>query len=156
MLIFIILIIDLAAQGPPLVSVFTIKSLKLDSHGDKESNRHVILNQITISVLIIPMQFIGGFFSEMKNLGRKKVILICFLISSLFFGACCLFYHNFSLLLGIGLSFLEAPATLSIVYANEVYNTALRDMALGFLSYFKSIGGFISQIIYIEIRKCIS
>lgn len=152
-LIFIILIIDLASQGPPLVSVFTIKSLKLDSHGDKESNRHVILNQITISVLIIPMQFIGGFFSEMKNLGRKKVIFICFLISSLFFGACCLFYNSFSLLLGIGLAFLEAPATLSIVYANEVYNTALRDMALGFLSYFKSIGGFLSQIIYIEIRK---
>jgi MFS transporter, putative metabolite transport protein len=152
-LIFIILIIDLASQGPPLVSVFTIKSLKLDTHGEKETNRHVILNQITLSALIIPMQFVGGFLSELKNLGRKRVIFICFLISSLFFGACCVFYHHFSLLLGTGLAFLEAPATLTIIYANEVYNTNVRDMALGFLSCFKSLGGFTSQIIYIEIRK---
>jgi SP family sugar:H+ symporter-like MFS transporter len=148
-----IAIIALGINGPILVSVFTVKSLGENVNNNAKSNYEVIINQIIIMAFMIPMQSIGGIFSEWKFLGRKLVMCIFLLVSCVFFGLSCIFYKNFSLFLGIALSFLKGPSTLTIVYAGEVYNTIVRDKAVGFMSFFRSIGGLLSQIIYLELRK---
>jgi MFS transporter, SP family, arabinose:H+ symporter len=143
-------IIGMAYKGPILFSTFTIKKLREE---ELETNKTVIMHQITLMTLIFCIQIVGGILSEVSIIGRRLIICFGFIMGSIFIGLCCIFHKFFSIFLGLSLSFLTIPFTVSVIYASEIYMTSLRDKAIGFLCLFRYLGGFLAQLFYLIIKK---
>jgi MFS transporter, SP family, arabinose:H+ symporter len=143
-------IIGMAYKGPILFSTFTIQKLKED---DYDTNKTVIMHQVTLMSLIFCTQIVGGILSEVGIIGRRLIICFGFIMGFIFIGICCIFHKFFSIFLGLSLSFITIPLTVSVIYASEIYMTSLRDKAVGFLCLFRYLGGFLAQLFYLIINK---
>lgn len=149
-LMAIFTIIGMAYKGPILFSTFTIQKLKED---DLETNKNVIIHQVTLMALIFCTQIAGGILSEVNNIGRKLIICFGFIMGFIFIAICCIVHKYFSIFLGLSLSFITIPLTVSVIYASELYRTSMRDQAVGFLSLFRYFGGFLAQLLYLIINQ---
>jgi AAHS family benzoate transporter-like MFS transporter len=145
--IFIWLISSVLQFGPQLISTLTMKQIGIDE--ENLSYREIIFKQIVIVLLMTPANIIGGYVSELPAFGRKRTIMISFLIAVVFIILMIVDNHNYHYYFGVYLLFVDLSYDVNTTYSCELYPTRVRDKALGFLFFCNRIGGFISQILFI-------
>jgi sugar phosphate permease len=149
-LCLIFTVCGMAFKGPILFSTFTIKKLGGEN---LETKKNVILHQFTIMSIILPMQALGGLLAEIKFFGRRLIMVFGFIMCFMLLALCTLYYNNFSIFLGLSLAVITIPFTISAIYASEIYNTIIRDQAVGFLCLFRFLGGLLAQLFYLYINR---
>jgi sugar phosphate permease len=149
-LCLIFTIIGMAYNGPILFSTFTINKL---GEEEDDTETKVIMHQITMMALILPMQPIGGLLSEFPLLGRKLIMVIGLTMCLMFILLCCIFPSKFSYFLGLSLSFIYIPFTISAIYAAEIFNTRIRDQAVGLLCLFRYLGALLAHLCFFFINR---
>jgi AAHS family benzoate transporter-like MFS transporter len=143
LLIIIWMFNSILLYGPGLVSSLTMAGLGL-------KDDDLIVNQIIIAILAWPSDFIGGLASEIPFLGRNKTCSLSLLMAIVFNILLMINWTNFQIHFGIFIFFINITVDVSKTYAAEVYPTNVRDVSMGFLYCWKRIGGFISQIVFLE------
>lgn len=134
--------------GPMLIYNLTLKSIGVVH---KRSNIAIIKSQIVISIIYSFGNFIGGFLSEIPQIGRNRTNLIGLLFALFFMLLCIAFPTAFSVFFGFMLIGITMSFNINTTYTCEVYPTVVRDLSLGFLFSATRAGGFLSQIIYINV-----
>jgi AAHS family benzoate transporter-like MFS transporter len=145
LLSFIWFLNSVVTYGPFLVYTLTMKALGQKS---VSSNREIILHQITVTLINVPANILGGIFSELSFLGRKRATYLNFFIALIFGIFLFVFPKHFHVFFGLIEAFVGIAFNISTTYSCEVYPTKIRDQALGYLFFCTRIGGFTSQILY--------
>jgi len=139
------------------VSTLTLEFLSKDQHnsvGPYKSNNHEVLeNEVLVIFFILVSCFLPGFLTEMKYFGRKFSMLVNYFLSFIFMALVIIFPSNFSAFFGLSLFFSSITSIINHTYCLEIYNTKIRDVALGYLFAFRRIGGFLAQIVFIYLDK---
>jgi AAHS family 4-hydroxybenzoate transporter-like MFS transporter len=146
LLIILWVINSLLGYGPALIIPLTMKELGIQSE-------ELIVNQIMIGLIYSPSNLIGGFVSEVPFLGRNKTTILAFTFMVLTNFILINDPTNYQIYIGIYLFFSNIAFNVNSTYSCEVYPTRIRDITIGFLFFCTRIGGFISQIIFIEFNK---
>jgi MFS family permease len=134
---------SLLMYGPNLISPLTMKKLGFPSE-------ELIVNQIIIALISSPCNVIGGFISEIPFLGRNKTCIISLIIMVLCNVMLIVNSVNYEFYIGIYFFLINIAFNVNNTYSCEVYPTKVRDLAIGFLFFCTRVGGFMSQIIFIE------
>jgi MFS family permease len=146
LLIMLWVINSILAYGPNLIISLTMKELGI--HSDD-----LIINQIIICLICSPSNVIGGFVSEISFLGRNKTTVFSFAIMIVFNIILLIDHSNFQFYIGTIFFLLSIAFNVNNTYSCEVYPTKVRDLAIGFLFFCTRVGGFLSQILFIEFFK---
>jgi MFS family permease len=132
--------------GTALITSLTLKYLGVV---ETQQNKKIIINQIYINMISSVGNVLGGFLSEVEQLGRNKTTIITFFISSVFLSIIPIFNQHYTLLFSIAQFFWSIAISVNTTYSCEVYPTSLRDQAMGFLFFMTRLGGFFSQYLYL-------
>jgi MFS family permease len=135
--------------GPGVVTTLTLKSLGVVK---QHSNYTIILEMIKINLFCFPGCILSGLLCEVKFLGRKKSLILVFLLSLISLILLIIFPNFYSLFFGLTQAFVDMGFNITSVYSCEVYPTKIRDTALGFLFFSTHLGGTLSQFFYLFIN----
>jgi AAHS family 4-hydroxybenzoate transporter-like MFS transporter len=145
-LIFIWFTNSLMLYGPALINPLTMKTLGIKSE-------HIIINQIIIKVVSLPGNTLGGLTSEIPLMGRNKTTILSNLLMIVFTIILIIDYSNFEFYSGLFFLVVAISFNVRITYSCEIYPTKVRDSAMGFLYTCTRIGGFLSQIVFINFNE---
>jgi MFS family permease len=146
LLILIWMINSLLLYGPNLIAPLTMKEL-----GDPAEE--VVINQIIIVLISSPCDIVGGIMSEIPFLGRSKTCMISLVLMVVANLLMIFDSHNFEFYIGVYFFLINIAFNINNTFSCEVYPTKVRDLAIGFLFFCTRIGGFVSQIIFMEFNE---
>ena len=151
--IFIEVILSFLFYGVLLISTLTMQAInkKKEVVGEVNpgNNRQIIIDQIIVAFASSPGNFIGGMLCEIKQIGRRKTMMIGFAIAAVSSFLIILFIQNFTILYCIYLSFVNMSFNVTLTYIVEIYPSRLKNTSSGFLFSCLRVSGFLSQYIYL-------
>jgi MFS family permease len=147
---FIWVINSLVLYGPNLITSLTLKSLGQETNS---TNHQIIINQIIINVIGLPSSVLGGLICEIEFLGRKKSILTTSSLAILCLGVTILFPKTYTVSFGLFLALVSVTFDINSSYSCEVYQTKIRDRAVGFMFFSTRVGGVITQFLYLYLNS---
>lgn len=123
---------------------------KVPIYDDSGSNgSSVLVHNINIILMTVFSAPLGGILAEVKSLGRRYTIFICYVFSLL--GNIWLIlapaYFEISQILILALG--GTGYNVFIIYFSELYPTKIRDYASGLFFFINRFGGFLSQFIFL-------
>jgi MFS family permease len=129
-----------------------IQNLALNKINNKQSQHDIsVLTQSIIVILFgIPSNILFGLVCEMKILGRKYTMAIGFFILALCTLPLLITFQNAFVFLAFGQFFINVTNIVD-VYVSEMYQTKIRDFAMGWVSSFGFMGSCISQYLFISL-----
>lgn len=134
--------------GPLLITSITIIAINKTSNNSQPIS-DIILGNINIAFALIISNPIGGALSELKFLGRKHTILICY-IPCLIANILIIIYPSiYEACQTIILLFGNISYNLFIIYFTELYPSKLRDSAVSYFFSLNRFGGCISQLVFL-------
>ena len=113
-----------------------------------DTNKKIVISQLMINCIccigIIPFSFIA----EINKLGRKGLMIICFIGTCLF--SCFSIFNNllYNVMIGCCLSFSLTSFAVTFAFIIEFYCMRLRDLALGFLIMLFMFFCILSNVIF--------
>jgi AAHS family benzoate transporter-like MFS transporter len=150
LLTFIWVLYAVVFYGPYLISSLTMHHLNQESITG--TNRDIILKQITIGLLSLPSNALGGYISEIRFFGRNKTTNIFMLFSMVFNILIVANSANYEIYLGLYMALNAISMNVNNTYSCEIYPTRIRDIAIGFLFFVSKVGGGLSQFLYIYLH----
>ena len=132
--------------------IFTLNDEKLKA-GEKNADYMVSKDLAILTIIEIPFPLITGLLCEIPSFGRKKTMIIGNMLSLLFIVICIFNTHLIYIWFGLTVACLNLTIIASHCYGAEVYNTLIRNKALGILLGSSRIGAFVSQFIFVELNK---
>ena len=116
-----------------------------------QMNSEIVASSTLTSIAVLPSNLFAGIFSEIEFLGRKKAMILGNLCPLLTIFLSIKFTSLISFWFALSYIFISISYTIVNTYTAEVYPTMIRDKALGVMFTAARIGGFLSQIIFIEL-----
>lgn len=136
--------------GPLLIQTVTL--LKLVEAGKISLiPREIMMSSLNVSLSLLISNPIGGYIGEIKGIGRKYAMLICYFIC---------FLANLTLLINdtyyetcqVVILFSGNVAYNNfITYFTEIFPTSIRDTSVSFFCFIMRMGGFISQFLFLQL-----
>ena len=118
-----------AYYGMNVLTSITQKKL----NGNKnEKNHNVIISQLTFTLITLIISFGAAFIIELKFIGRKGLMVICFMLAAIISIPSVYIKNCYGILIGIYISATFICANTLITYVVEIYPTKLRDLSTGF------------------------
>lgn len=127
------------------LNIINNKQTSIDENQNISHNSSIIRKQILIYLIGLPGNFIAGAMTETKTFGRKMTIFTGFFLITLFTVIGTFNQSNFPIFTGLAGMFLSLSFSVAGSYSCEVYNTKVRNTALGILYCCMRISGFASQ-----------
>ena len=158
LLIFMFIIIGYNAFG-----MFTVASYFLDYLAEKENDsnsnetkdtaKDIIVNQIFLAASTIVANLVGGFFGEIKKLGRKGGIIVFAILASIVTIIGIFSKILFEITSPISMGCTHIFVNLIMDYTVEIYPTKIRDTSTSLLFMIYRISSFIFNFIGIGLYK---
>ena len=142
LLFFLWFINSMVIYGLLLVYTLTLQSMK----------KNIVANTTLMSIAILPSSIFAGILSEIEILGRKKAMIIGNFIPLFTITFCVIKTEYITLWYSLSNIFISVSFTIVNSYTSEVYPTVIRDKALGIMFAGARMGGFLSQIIFLELN----
>lgn len=133
-----------------LLLVYSL-TLKKIHRNHPQMNSEIVANSMITSIAVLPSTIFAGIFSEIEFLGRKKAMILGNLCPLLTIFLSINFTNQISFWFALSYIFISISYTIVNTYTTEVYPTMIRDKALGVMFTAARLGGFLSQIIFIEL-----
>jgi hypothetical protein len=137
-------------SGIRIVLPLTLQKIEINLH--KLTPKENLLNQIGITLLTLPANFIGGLLSEVSCIKHKGSIIICCFGSAVFVAMSILFINQFSIFFGVGMLFITASQNVLVTYNVEIYPTKIRDTSVGFMGAFNRVFFQLGQILLLQLH----
>jgi len=160
LLLTIILIILWIINNLVVTGIYSIlpKTLseieKIYSIATKDQTKRMILLQAIVTNLInIPSNILAAYLGETETFGRKYTMVIGYILSIIFTILSVIFPLLLYLFIGISLFSVGISFSSLSSYTCEVYPTALRDNAVGFLAGIGRFSGLSSIFIFYGLAK---
>lgn len=153
LLIIISLNTAIIFYGPLLITTLALIDISPKSTSHVKNNNSikiVIIKNLIISITLIAANPLGGLICEIKTLGRKYTMFICY-VFCLIANILLLIDHNsyYEASQIIILVFGGIAYNMVIMFFTELYPVKLRDTAVSFYFSINRVGGFVSQILFL-------
>lgn len=151
-LIILFLVIGFGYYGILVISTKTSKIINKNKIIE-EQGKEIYFTQLSFAIVSFICLFINGFIMEIKYFGRK-ILIIVYLIGSSIVLAPILFYEKmFTSMVSISLAFNFLSCSVGMAYIVEIYPTKIRDLSSGFLFMVYRFSCFLSQFIFLGLFK---
>eukprot|EP00340_Litonotus_pictus_P007793 CAMPEP_0170523818 /NCGR_PEP_ID=MMETSP0209-20121228/9254_1 /TAXON_ID=665100 ORGANISM="Litonotus pictus, Strain P1" /NCGR_SAMPLE_ID=MMETSP0209 /ASSEMBLY_ACC=CAM_ASM_000301 /LENGTH=443 /DNA_ID=CAMNT_0010812133 /DNA_START=440 /DNA_END=1768 /DNA_ORIENTATION=+ len=134
--------------GPLLIESITLLEL-VEAGVYQYTAKEIMLSILKVAFSLMLSNPIGGFIAEIKFLGRKFAILLCYFICFVANGVLIWDRSYFEICQTVVLFSGNVAYNNFITYFTEFYPSEIKDTSISFFMFLCRMGGFLSQFLFL-------